>query len=314
MPLDPHAKAYLERLAAAPTPKLWELPLAGARQAFAATMAFMGPKDVPIGKVENIAMPGPGGDLKLRIYTPVAAGGEALPALVFFHGGGFTIGDLDSHDGICRLLVSESGARVVAVDYRLAPEHKFPAAADDAYAAMCWIEENAALLGVDANRIAVGGDSAGASLSAVVCQRAKEEDGPKIAAQLLMFPMTQLGGVFASLGEFAAGYLLDKQTIDWFFGNYVPSGTDPNDARLSPLLADDMSGLPPAYVMLGGCDPLHDEGLAYAQKLRAAGVDVTVADYPGMLHSFINLQAVLPQAYTALAAASKALREMLEES
>lgn len=312
MTLDPLAKAFLDQLAMAPTPKLWELPPAGARQVFAATMSLVGPKDVPIGKIENIAVPGPGGDIKLRIYTPVAAGGEALPALVFFHGGGFTIGDLDSHDGLCRLLASESGARVVAVDYRLAPEHKFPAAVEDACAAVSWIEANAAQLGIDANRIAVGGDSAGGTLSAVVCQRAKEEDRPKIAAQLLMFPMTQHGGAFASLREFAAGYLLDKQTLDWFFGNYVPAGTDPNDARLSPLLADDVSGLPPAYVMLGGCDPLHDEGLAYAQKLRAEGVAVTVADHPGMPHAFIHLQGVLPQAYAALAEAARALRRTLE--
>ncbi|MGC9954598.1 MAG: alpha/beta hydrolase [Rhizomicrobium sp.] len=314
MPLDPLAKAFLDQLAAAPTPKLWELPPAGARQAFTALMALVGPKDVPIGRIENIAMPGPGGDMKLRVYTPVAAGGEALPALVFFHGGGFAIGDLDSHDGLCRLLASESGARVVAVDYRLAPEHKFPAAVEDSYAAVSWVEENAARLGVDANRIAVGGDSAGGTLSAVVCQRAKEADGPKIAGQLLMFPMTQLGGTFASLREFAVGHFLDKQSMEWFYRNYVPPGSDFADPRLSPLLAEDVSGLPPAYVMLGGCDPLHDEGLAYAQKLRAAGVAVTVADYPDMLHSFIYLQAVLPQAYTALAAAAKALRQMLEVS
>jgi acetyl esterase len=279
---------------------------------FAATMSLVGPKDVPIGRIENTSMPGPGGDMKLRTYTPVAAGGEALPAIVFFHGGGFVFGDLDTHDGLCRLLATDSGARVIAVNYRLAPEHKFPAAVEDAFAAVRWIEKNAADLGVDANRIAVAGDSAGGNLSAVVCQLAKAQDGPKIAAQLLMFPSTQIGGTFASLHEFAAGYLLEKKSIDWCFGNYVPPGTDPNDIRLSPLLADDLSGLPPAYVMLGGCDPFHDEGLAYADKLRAEGVAVTIADYPGMLHCFVYLQAVLPQAYAALADAAKALRRTLE--
>jgi acetyl esterase len=293
----------------APTPKLWELPPDLGRRVFAATMSFVGPKDVPIGKIENISTPG---DIALRIYTPVAAGGEALPAIVFFHGGGFVFGDLETHDGLCRLLATDSGARVIAVNYRLAPEHKFPAAVEDAFAAVRWIEKNAAHLGVDANRIAVAGDSAGANLSAVVCQLAKAQDGPKIAAQLLMFPSTQIGGTFASLREFAAGYLLEKKSIDWCYGNYIPPETDPNDTRLSPLLADDVSGLPPAYVMLGGCDPLHDEGLAYAEKLRGGGVAVTVADYPGMLHCFVYLQAVLPQAYTALADAAKALRRTLE--
>ena len=312
MPLDPLAQAYLDQLAARPRPKLRELPPQLGRMGFAAMMSLVGPKDVPIGKIENIAMPGPGGDMKLRVYTPVAAGGEALPAIVFFHGGGFMFGDLDTHDGLCRLLATDSGVRVVAVDYRLAPEHKFPAAVEDAFAAVCWIEKNAADLGVDANSVAVAGDSAGGNLAAVVCQLAKVEEGPKIAAQLLMFPSTQFGGTFASLREFAVGYLLEKKSIDWCHDNYIPTGTDLNDPRLSPLLADDVSGLPPAYVMLGGCDPLHDEGLAYAQKLRTAGVDVTIADYPGMLHCFIYLQAVLPQAYTALAAAAKALRQTLE--
>ena len=311
MPLDPLAKAYLDQLAARPSPKLWDLPTDLGRMAFAATMRLVGPKDVPIGKIENIFMPG---DIALRIYTPVAAGGEALPTIVFFHGGGFVFGDLDTHDGLCRLLATDSGARVIAVNYRLAPEHKFPAAVEDAFAAVRWIEKNAADLGVDANRIAVAGDSAGANLSAVVCQLAKVQDGTKIAAQLLMFPSTQIGGTFASLREFASDYMLEKKFIDWCYGNYIPPGSDPNDARLSPLLAADMSGLPPAYVMLGGCDPFHDEGLAYAEKLRAEGVEVTVADYPGMLHCFIYLQAVLPQAYTALADAAKALRRTLEAS
>jgi len=309
MPLDPLAQAFLDQLAAQPTPKLWEMPPTVARLAFAAMMNFVGPKDVPIGKIENISMPG---DIALRVYTPVAAGGEALPAIVFFHGGGFTIGDLDTHDGICRILAAESGARVIAVNYRLAPEHKFPAAMDDAFAAVSWIEKNASALGVDANRIVVAGDSAGGTLSAVVCQLAKEKGGPKIAYQLLMFPGTQIGGLFASLREFAVGYMLEKRSIDWFYGNFIPPGTDPLDPRHSPLLAEDVSGLPPAYVMLGGCDPLHDEGLAYADKLRAANVPVTVADYPSMLHSFIYFQAVLPQAHEALAKAAKALHQAME--
>ncbi|MBU6296906.1 MAG: alpha/beta hydrolase [Alphaproteobacteria bacterium] len=310
MPLDPLTKAFLDQLDTMPTPKLWEMSPASARMASAVVMKLANPKDMPIGKIQNRDMPGPGGNIALRLYTPVAAGGEALPAVVYFHGGGFVIGDLESHDAICRLLAEQSGARVIAVDYRLAPEHKFPAAVEDAFAAVNWVEANAADIGVDANRIAVAGDSAGGTLSAVVCQLAKAQGGPSIAAQLLMFPVTQLGGSFSSLHEFAAGYFLEKQTMDWFFGHYLPAWADLSDARLSPLLAESVGGLPPAYVMLGGCDPLHDEGLAYAEKLRAAGVPVTIADYPGMVHCFIFLQAIVPQAYTALTDAANALRRV----
>jgi len=309
MPLDPLVQAFLDQLAATPTPKLWEMPAAAARLAFGAMMNFVGPKDVPVGKVENVLMPS---GLGLRVFTPVAAGGEALPALLFFHGGGFVVGDLDTHDGLCRILAAQSGARVIAVDYLLAPEHKFPAAVEDAFAALGWIEENAAALGVDANRIAVGGDSAGGNLSAVICQLAKAAGGPKIVHQLLMFPMVQAEGAFASLNRFASGYFLEKQAIDWFFRSYLPPGTDLSDPRLSPLLAPDLSGLPPATVMLAGFDPLHDEGLAYAQKLRAAGVAVEIADYSDMPHSFVYLQAIVPQAHEALADAAAALRAAFE--
>jgi acetyl esterase len=234
-----------------------------------------------------------------------------LPALIYIHGGGFWAGDLDTHEPTCRLLAGEGACRVIAVDYRLAPEHKFPAAVEDAFAATRWIEANATRLGIDANRVAVGGDSAGGNLAAVVCQLAKEQGGPKIAFQLLLFPVTQLGSSFPSMQEFATGYLLEKEPLDYCYKGYA-GGADYSDLRLSPLLAKDFSGLPPTFVTLAGCDPLHDEGLAYAEKLRAAGVDVTVADYPGLLHCFTHMQAVFPQAHEALAAAAKALRAAFE--
>ena len=308
MPLDPLMKGFLDQFAALPGPKMWEQPIAEARATFPMLMQLVGPKDVPVGKVENLTMPGPAGDLALRVYTPVAAGGDALPALVYFHGGGFIIGDLETHDGLCRMFANEGGFRVIAVDYRLAPEHKFPAAVEDAYAAVCWVEANAPKLGVDANRIAVGGDSAGGMLSAVVTQMAKEKGAPKLAFQLLLFPATDAQHETASKKEFAVGYFLDKQTMDWFFGSYIPVGTDLSDTRLSPLNAKDFSGLPPAYVMLGGYDPLHDEGLAYAEKLRTAGVKAQVVDYSDLVHCFIYFQAVLPQAHQAVADAAKAVR------
>lgn len=314
MTLDPLAKAFLEQISASPRPKIWEVPIAAAREGFRATVKAFGPKDVPIGKVETIAMPGPGGDLALRVYTPVAAGGEALPALVFFHGGGFVTGDFESHEATCRFLAGEGGCRVIAVDYRLAPEHKFPAAVDDAFAATRWIERNAVALGVDPNRIAVGGDSAGGNLAAVVCLLAKAQGGPKLACQLLLFPVTQFGSAFASMNAYATGYLLEKPTIDWCYASYAPPGTALSDFRLSPLLADNHAGLPPAYVMLAGHDPLHDEGLAYAGKLDAAGVNVTLVDHQGLVHGFILFQTVLPQAREALADAAKSLREAFEEA
>jgi acetyl esterase len=311
MPLDPLVKAFLDQLAAAPGPKMWEMTPTDARAAFAVMMQLVGPKDVPIGKVENMTALREGGDIPLRVYTPVAAGGDPLPALVYFHGGGFVIGDLETHDGLCRMFANEGGFRVIAVDYRLSPEHKFPAAVDDALAAVTWIEANAAAFGVDPNRIAVGGDSAGGALAAVVSQMAKEKAAPKIAFQLLLFPTTHIGAETPSRGEFAEGYFLEGKTIEWFFENYLPADIDASDPRISPLCAPDLSGLPPAYVMLGGFDPLHDEGLQYAQKLEAAGVKVEVADHPDLVHCFVYLQAIIPQAAEAMKQAATAVRAAL---
>jgi acetyl esterase len=308
MPLDPLLKAFLDQMAAQPSPKLWTLPAADARAMFTAMMQLVGPKDAPIGKVENLTMPGPGGDVALRNYTPVAAGSDPLPTLIFFHGGGFVIGDLDTHDGLCRILANEAGARVIAVDYRRAPEHKYPAAVDDAMAALIWIEANASKLGVDANRLAVGGESAGGALAAILAQAASEKKKPKLVFQLLMFPVVQIGGETVSLREFAEGYFLERATLDWFYKSYLPADADKSDPRISPLLAANLSGLPQAYVMLGGYDPLHDEGAQYAEKMRAAGVSVTVADYPDMVHTFIYFEGMLPQAHEALVAAANAMK------
>jgi len=311
MPLDPLVKAFLDKAAAIPRPKAWDVPPAMTRQSFAAMMQLTGPKDVPVGKIDNFTIPGPGGEIRARAYAPVAASGP-LPTMIYFHGGGFVAGSLESHDGLCRLLAAEGGFKVIAVDYRLAPEHVFPAAVDDAVAATIWIEANATALGVDAGRIALGGDSAGAMLAAIVTQVMKEKGGIRIAAQLLMFPNTQIGGETASLNEFAVGYFLERRAIEYFHSLYLPAGADRASPRVSPLRGKDFAGLPPAYVMLGGYDPLHDEGQAYAEKLRAAGVKVTIADYADMVHCFIYLQTILPQAHDAVARAAKAVREALE--
>ena len=313
MPLDPQVKAFLDKAAAIARPKPWDVPLALARQSFAALMHLTGPKDVAVGKAENFTIPGPGGAIRARSYAPIAAVGP-LPTLIYFHGGGFVVGSLASHDGLCRLFTAEGGFKVIALDYRLAPEHPYPAAVDDAWAATQWIEANAAQLGVDAGRIAVGGDSAGGMLAAIVTQAARDKGGLKIAYQLLMFPNTQMGGETASLNEFAVGYFLERQAIEYFSSLYLSPDVDKNLAKVSPLRAKDFAGLPPAFVMLGGYDPLHDEGLAYAEKLRAAGVKVTIADYADMVHCFIYLQTVLPQAHDAVAAAAKAVAAALDKA
>jgi acetyl esterase len=311
MALDPLVKAFLDQAAAIPRPKAWEMPLGVMRKSFAGMMGLVGPKDVPVGKIENFKIPAPQDDIRARAYAPVAVGGAAMPALVYFHGGGFVVGDLDTHDGLCRLLAHEGGFRVIAVEYRLAPEHKWPAPLDDAAVALHWIFENASALGVDAGRIAVGGDSAGGMLTACLTQAMKEKGGMAIAFQLLLFPATDLAGHFASMDKFGVGYFLDRQTIEWNNRQIIPEDADRTSPKISPLRAKDFSGLPPAHIMLGGYDPLHDEGLAYAEKLRQAGVKVTVADYGDMVHCFIYLQTVLPQAHEAVAAAAKAVRDAL---
>ena len=311
MPLDPLVKSFLDRAAAIPRPKAWDVPPAITRQSFAGMMQLTAAKDVAVGRTENFTIPGPGGDIRARGYAPVAASGS-LPALIYFHGGGFVAGSLESHDGLCRLFAAEGGFNVIAVDYRLAPEHPYPAAVEDAWAATQWIEQNAAELGIDAGRIAVGGDSAGAMLAAIVTQIAREKGGLKLAFQLLMFPNTQIGGETASLNEVAVGYFLERRAIEYFHSLYLPPDADKSSPRVSPLRAKEFSGLPPAYVMLGGYDPLHDEGLAYAEKLKAAGVKVSIADYPDMVHCFIYLQTILPQAHDAVAAAAKAVRAALD--
>jgi acetyl esterase len=311
MPLDPLVKAFLDKATATPRPRAWDMPPDMVRQIFIGMMQLNGPRDVAVGKIENFFIPGPGGEIRARAYAPIAAVGPQ-PTLIFFHGGGFVAGGVETHDGLCRQLAAEGGFKVVAVDYRLAPEHPYPAAVEDAWAASQWIEQNAAQLGVDAGRLAVGGDSAGGMLAAIVTQKAKEKGGLRFAYQLLMFPNTQFGGDTSSLNEFAMGYFLERRTIEYFMDLYLPPGTDKNAPAVSPLRAKDFSGLPPAYVMLAGYDPLHDEGLAYAEKLRAAGVKVTIADYPDMVHAFIYLQTVLPQAHDAMAKAAKAVKAALD--
>jgi acetyl esterase len=311
MPLDPAAKNLLDLLVAAGRPKVWQLTPPEAREGLRALAEVADAKDVPIGRIENATLTGAQGALPYRSYTPVDAGPEPLPALVYFHGGGFVIGDLDTHEGLCRMLANASGCRVISVEYRLAPEHKFPAAVEDAYTALCWIAEHARELGIDKDRIAVGGDSAGGNLSAVVCQLIEQRGGPKLALQLLLYPATESGVETPSRLALAEGYLLEKKSIEWFFQQYVAPGTDPIDPRLSPLLAADLSGLPAAHIHTAEFDPLVDEGKTYADKLAAAGVAVEYTCHPGMIHHFFCLAGAIPYARTAIANAGAAIKQAL---
>jgi acetyl esterase len=312
MPLDPTIQALFQQMPMLASYPMWEKTPAQARLEFKALCQIGNPAAAAIGKTEDIQAPGPAGPIPLRVYTPVAAGGEALPAIIFFHGGGFVIGDLDCYDGLCRTLANESGCRVISVDYRLAPEHPFPAAVEDCFTAAKWVEENAPELGVDPNRFAVAGDSAGGNLAAVVCLLAKENKGvPRIAFQLLIYPVTSFGAGHSER-PFGTGYFLENRTIEWFRDHYIASDTDLSDPRLSPLGAKDVSGLAPAYIVTAGFDPLRDGAVAYAEKLKQAGVAVSHMDYPTLIHGFFSMQGLIPLSSGAVAAAAHAVRDALK--
>ena len=264
-----------------------------------------GPKP-PMGRVEDLELPGPGGPIPMRFYVPLGAV-EPMPLLVYYHGGGWVIGDLDTHDGVARFLAANAGVLVLSVGYRLAPEHPFPAAAEDALAAFQWASEQAVGLGADARRIAVGGDSAGGNLAAVVSVLARDAGGPDPAMQLLIYPVTDADGG-PSRQLFAEGFLLTKMDMDYFEGHYLPNPDDSRDPRVSVLRTGDLSGLPPAYVATAGFDPLRDEGEAYAARLREAGVRVALRRHPGLVHSFANLTAVSRTSRAAMLEAAGALR------
>lgn len=316
MTLDPQAKAILDQIARSPLPKMHQVPASVARQMFEMSCQITGMKDLPIGKVTDRTIPGPGGEIPVRLYTPVAAPAGPLPVLVFFHGGGFVIGSLDSHDDNCRLLSNEAKCLVVAVDYRLAPEHRFPAALEDCIATVEWVARNADEINADPARIAVGGDSAGGNLSAVVAQhmrdRAKtDKSAPGIVFQLLIYPATDALHEGSSRTANAQGYMLDQDLMAWFFSQYVgdAEGMDLGDPRVSPLRHPNLSGLGAVHVIVAGFDPLRDEGIAYADALKAAGNDVTLAQFPGQIHGFCSMAGVIEEGRTALSGGAVRLRE-----
>ena len=270
---------------------------------------------IPMASVRDLSLPGPAGPLPARHYVPFAAAPrEAAPLLLFFHGGGWVIGDLDTHDGVCRFLADAAGTAVLAVDYRLAPEHPFPAAVEDAWAAFEWAVAHAEELGCDPARIAVGGDSAGGNLAAVTSLLARDGGGPAPAMQLLIYPPTDSSGSMPSRRRFAHGFMLTEGEMAAFQRAYLPPGTDEHDPRVSIIEVPDLRGLPPAYVATAGFDPLRDEGEAYALRMRETGVRVALRRHPGLIHSFANQTAVSRSAHAAMSEAAGALRMGLAEA
>jgi len=258
--------------------------------------------------VNDLAIPAPAGSIPARFYEPPGLGIEDRPLIVYFHGGGWTIGDLDTCDSVCRFLALEVPATVLSVEYRLAPEHPFPAAVEDALGAFRWAASGNERLGVDPSRIGVAGDSAGGNLAAAVSLLARDDGGPSPAMQALIYPVTDAVGGQPSRDRFAKGFLLTKADMDWFERHYLPDGSDHADPRVSVLRADDLAGLPPAYVTTAGFDPLRDEGEAYAERLREAGVEVTLRRHPGLIHGFANMTAVSSTARAAMQEVARALR------
>jgi acetyl esterase len=303
LPLDPDAKRYLERLAALGAPPVTELTPAEVRLALEATAAdLFGPTD-QLGAVVDQALPGP---VRIRVYQPSGAARD-LPVLVYFHGGGWVAGSLDTHDGVCRALCARTPCVVVSVDYRLAPEHRFPAAVEDAWAATAWVAEHAASIGGDAGRIAVGGDSAGGTLATVVARRARDRGLP-LRLQLLVYPATDHRFDSESYREHGVGYGLTRDAMRWYWEHYLGPDGDGSSPEASPLRADDLAGLAPAFVLTVEFDPLRDEGEAYAERLRAAGVATECRRVAGLIHGALRMPGTIPRAGELLDASVGALR------
>jgi len=286
-PLTPETQVALKLMALQPEPPVDERVPAKERLATTVKAAMVAGPTLPLAVVENRTIAGAAGPLKARLYVPHGAP-DPSPLMVYFHGGGWVVGDLDSHDSVCRFLAHEGTFRVLSVDYRLAPEHKHPAAVDDATAAFRAVVKEAKALGADPKRIAVGGDSAGGHLSAAVCLDAKADGGPMPAYQLLIYPVTDMSRKARSYALFPEGFFLTSAEMDWYIGHYLAASEDASDPRASVLLAENLSGLPPAFVATAGYDVLRDEGEAFAKRLEEAGVDVTLRRYEGYIHGFAN--------------------------
>jgi acetyl esterase len=292
MPLDPQAQALLEQMREAGQPPFEHMTVQEARQAAWAFVDLQSPPQ-PVAAVSHRFIPGPTADLPVRIYTPEGDG--PFPVIVYLHGSGWVILNIEICDPTMRALANSTGCVVVAVNYQKAPEHKFPVPFNDAWASTCWVAEHADELNIDPGRIAVGGDSAGGNLAAAVCLKAREEGGPALAYQLLIYPATDRDLDKPSALANAEGYMLQRESMRWFWGHYLDGATDEPDWRACPLRAEDLSGLPPALVVTAEFDPLRDDGKRYADRLREAGVPVKYSNYDGMIHGFYWMNGVLDQ-------------------
>jgi acetyl esterase/lipase len=307
MPLDPQAKALLDRLVALRVPPLSSMSPQQARELFSRWFLAVRDKGEPVGKLEDRKVPGPGGEIPVRIYFPRNKGG-ILPVFVYFHGGGFVLGDIESSDSFCRTITNTANCIVISVEYRLAPEHKFPAAVEDAYASTKWAATNARSFSGDSSRIAVGGDSAGGNLATVVCLMAKELGGPKVIYQVLIYPAVGSSLDSPSAREYGEGYFLTRDDMVWFSTNYLRNEKDLFDPHFAPLLAEDLQGLPGALIITGEFDPIRDNGEAYAKRLSNAGVPVKLSRYDGMIHGFVSMAGVLDQGTKAISQIASDLR------
>jgi acetyl esterase len=310
--LHPQTRALLDLIEQKKIPPTHTLSVADARAYYRDRRSVTQPAPPEVALVRELRMNGPLGAIPMRLYRPLASSATAaLPVLVYYHGGGWVIGDLDTHDSLCRALSNESGCAVVSVDYRLGPEHRFPAAVNDALAATRWVREQATELHLDASRLAVGGDSAGGNLAAVVSIAARDSGDLPIAFQLLIYPATDQHRTAPSHTTNGQGYLLTRDTMDYFSGHYIGDPAQYQDWRASPLLHADLSKLPPALVLTAGYDPLRDEGAAYAEALTAAGNRAGYVCFERQIHGFITMGKLLDEANTAVTMCAAELRRAL---
>ena len=318
MPLHPQLAPLAEGMHGPEAVKMSDMTIEEARTSYLALSAMFGPGE-EVGDVSDRDVPGPDGEVPVRIYTPSEASGP-VPVVVFYHGGGWTIGDLDSHDRECRAICNRAGCLIVSAHYRRAPETAFPGAFEDALAVLHWVGEHAAEIGGDPGRIAVAGDSAGGNLAAAVTIAARDGGGPELCFQLLVYPAVDFLGDYASARENSEGPFLTQETMSWFEVQYLgqPKGdTDPSvlaDPRLSPLQAEDHAGLPPALIVTAELDPLRDQGSAYARALETAGVPVTLHEYAGMAHLFFQLSPIADDAKALIEECAEALKKAFAQA
>ncbi len=316
--LDPQAKAFLDQIAALNRPPIESMSLAEARALFEDSFARLGGPPTPVGRVQDVEAPGPLGPIPIRVYTPEGAGGVP-PLFVYYHGGGYVCGSRDSYDAVCRLLTRESGCVVASVDYRLAPEFPAPGPFDDAYAALEWLVAHAAELGADPTRVAVGGDSAGGGLAANVALKARDAGGPALAHQLLVYPAVgqEADGEVkgdTSLSRYGEGHFLTSERMRYYWKCHVPRREIAEQPYVLAMRAASLRGLPRATVVMAECDPLYDQGVAYAERLRADGVPVDLRVYPGMIHAFFSFIGIFEQGRAAVTAAGRAVGTALAAS